>query len=262
MLTNIKSLDKYLEQIGATKENIIALWEQGSFLEGINDEFSDRDFAVVWSKDVTSADKRLKAAEDLGFDIHEIKDVPAISQSFDLWSNGEFLFNIGHGTKEKEVKWYEKLNSEKYSSDIEDVLMSISAVESAKIYFQKDNWVDNLIAKFDLSKYKAGLINYYKQKSSTDLAILEKSTKRRDFLEFIKYLHKVLRSLQIIYLLEHNLPIISTKHFEERFGRVENGEITKLIRKASSQVNMNEIYEDTLQTAYELEVKKSEKFRA
>ena len=44
MLINIKSLDKYLELIGASKENVVAIWEQGSYPEGLHDEFSDRDF--------------------------------------------------------------------------------------------------------------------------------------------------------------------------------------------------------------------------
>ena len=48
MFTNIESIDRYLELIGGNKDNIVAIWEQGSFLEGLNDEFSDRDFAVIW----------------------------------------------------------------------------------------------------------------------------------------------------------------------------------------------------------------------
>ena len=82
MFTNIKSIDKYLELTGGNCDNIVAIWEQGSFLEGLNDEFSDRDLAVIWNGTIPSAEERLKFAQKLGFDIHEIKDVASIGQSF------------------------------------------------------------------------------------------------------------------------------------------------------------------------------------
>ena len=81
MFTKIKSLDQYLELIGANKENVVAIWEQGSFLEGLHDKFSDRDFAIIWEENIPAADKRLKVAQKLKLDIHEIKDVASIGQS-------------------------------------------------------------------------------------------------------------------------------------------------------------------------------------
>ena len=101
MFTNIKSIDEYLKLIGGNKDNIVAIWEQGSFLEGLNDEFSDRDFAVIWEDSIPLATQRLEIATKLEFDIHEIKDVVSIGQSFDMFSDEKFLFNIGHGTKDK-----------------------------------------------------------------------------------------------------------------------------------------------------------------
>ena len=263
MFTKIKSLDKYLELIGATKENIDAIWEQGSFLEGLHDEFSDRDFAVIWEDDIPSADKRLKVAQKLKFDIHEIKDVTSIGQSFDMFSDGESLFNIGHGTKVKETKWYEAICGEKLPSDLEAVLMSMTALEKGRVYYQKDAWVDRLLEKIKLTtKIKDKIINYYSNKVSIDLKLLQKSSSRNDLLQFIKYLHKILRNLQLIYLLKNDKPIISEKFFDERFTRMENGEITKLIKRISSQIDMNTIYADALTVASGFEIEQSEKFKA
>ena len=151
MLIGIKSLDKYLELVGGNKENIVAVWEQGSYLEGLQDEFSDRDFAIIWDKTVPLAVKRLKAAQKLNFDVHEIKDVTSIGQSFDMFSDGTHLFNISHGTKEKEPKWYEALYGKKLPSDLEEILMSIYALKRGKVYYQKNSWVDRLIKKVDLT---------------------------------------------------------------------------------------------------------------
>ena len=123
MLTNIKSIDKYLELIGANENSVVAIWEQGSFLDGLHDEFSDRDFSIIWEDVIPSADKRLKVAQEFNFEIHEIKDIASIGQSFDMFSDGEFLYNIGHGTREKEQKWYETLFGKKLPSDLEEILM-------------------------------------------------------------------------------------------------------------------------------------------
>jgi len=262
-LTNIKFLDKYLEQIGASEESVVAIWEQGSFLEGLNDEFSDRDFAVIWDEDIPQANGRSKIAQGLGFDIHEIKDVDAIGQSFDMFSDGEFLFNIGHGTREKEPKWYEAIHREKLPSDLEEILMSISALDGAKVYYQKDGWVDKLKEKIKLtSEIRAKIIEHYSKKISQDLKLLEKSSARKDLLEFLKYFGRTSRFLQLIYLLKKKKPVVSQKHFEQRFAKIENGEIAKLIRGIASQIGMNDIYIDTLSVASGFGIKQSEKFKA
>jgi len=262
-LTDIKSIDNYIDSIGGSKDNILGIWETGSFKEGISDEFSDRDFLIIWDNSIPNNETRLKAANDLGFSIHEIKDVVSIGQSFDLFSDGEFLFNIGHGTKEKESKWYEVANSDKVPSDIEEILMSISALTSSIVYFQKDRWVDNLKKETQLTdEARQRVISYFKNKTSADLKLLEKSTKRKDFLQFIKYLEKILRSFQIIYLLENNKPIVSPKNFEERFAKIENGEITKLIRQITANTDMDQVFLDTIQAAKSLDIEKSEKMKA
>lgn len=263
MFTNIESLDKYLELIGANKENVVAIWEQGSFLEGLHDEFSDRDFAIIWKENIPPADSRLKVAQKLKFDIHEIKDVASIGQSFDMFSDRKSLFNIGHGTKVKETKWYEAIHGEKLPSDLEAVLMSMSALEKGKVYYQKDKYVDKLLKNIKLTAdNKDKIIRYYSGKVSMDLKLLEKSSSRNDFLQFIKYLHKILRNMQLIYLLRNNQPIVSEKFFDERFAKIENGEITKLIKSISSQIDMNLVYKNALDVASSLEIKQSEKFKA
>ncbi len=262
-LTGIETTDNYISSIGGNKENILGIWETGSFLEGISDEFSDRDFIIIWDNSIPNANLRLKSANDLGFDIHEIKDIANIGQSFDLFSDGKFLFNIGYATKEKKRKWQDAITGEKVPSDIEEILMSISALNSAKIYFQKNNWVDNLKKEVQpTTEMKQRIINHYKSKTGVDLKLLEKSTKRKDIIQFIHYLEKVLRALQIVYLLENNKPIISSKKFEERFAKIENGEITKLIRKITSDINMAGMFEDLVQVAKGLGIEKSEKMKA
>lgn len=263
ILTNIKSLDKYLELIGASEDGVIAVWEQGSYLEGINDEFSDRDYAVIWESDIPFAKERSKVALSLNFYIHEIKDVASISQSFDMFSDGEFLFNIGHGTRDKEPKWYESLFAEKFPSDLEEILMSISALESARVYYQKHSWVDRLKEKVKLNtQIRNKIVEHYSRKANQDLLLLKKSSTRSDLLEFTKYFGKIARFLQLIYLLKNEFPIISQKHFEERFGKLENDEITNLIRNFSSKINMDEVYEETLIVASRFGIKQSETFKA
>lgn len=262
-LTGIETINNYLSSIGGSNENILGIWETGSSLEGISDEFSDRDFIVVWDNLTPNANLRLKSANNLGFDIHEIKDVVSIGQGFDLFSDGKFLFNIGHVAKEKKKKWQDAITVEKIPSDIEEVLMSISALNSAKIYFQKDNWVNNLKKEIQLTKeVRQKIANYYKSKTGADLKLLEKSTRRKDVIQFMHYLEKVLRALQIIYLLENNKPIISSKKFEERFAMIENGEITKLIREVTSGINMHEMFASTIQVSNSLGIEKSKKMKA
>ncbi|EKE04809.1 MAG: hypothetical protein ACD_19C00432G0005 [uncultured bacterium] len=263
MFTNIKAIDEYLELIGGNSDNIVAIWEQGSFLEGLNDEFSDRDFAIIWEDTIPLAEQRLKIAQKLEFDVHEIKDVVSIGQSFDMFSNGENLFNIGHGTKDKEPKWYEALQSEKLPSDLEEILMSISALDGAKIYYQKDNWVDKLKEKIKLTlEIKTKIINHYSKKASVDLKLINKSTSRGDLLQFLKYLEKVIRYLQLIYLIKEEKPVVSPKHFEKRFAKIENGEITKLIKKITSQIDMTEIFKDTSAVASSFGIEESRKYKA
>lgn len=262
-LTSIKLLDQYLEQIGVSEESIVAIWEQGSYLEGLHDEFSDRDFAVIWKDKIPSADERLKIAQELEFDIHEIKDVALIGQSFDMFSDREFLFNIKHGTKENEPKWYESLYGDKFPSDLEEILMSISALENAKIYYQKDSWADKLKEKVKLTpELKTKIVDHYSKKISQDLKTLQKSSLREDLLEFLKYFGRVTRLLQLIYLLKNEQSIVSQKHFEQRFAKIENGEITKLVIKVTSQIDMNDIYTDALGISSIFGVKQSEKFKA
>lgn len=262
-LTNIEPIDKYLQQIGASEENIVALWEQGSYLEGLSDEFSDRDFAVTWENNIPSTKERLKVAQSLNFDIHEIKDVASIDQSFDMFSDEEFLLNIGHSTRKKEQKWYKSLFREKFPSDLEEILMSISALGSAKVYYQKNGWIDKLKEKVRLTaEIRNKIIEHYSNKASQDLRLLQKSSSRGDLLELIKYFGRITRFLQLVYLLKNELPIISQKHFDKRFGRIENGEITKLIKNFSSKVDMDEVYEETLKVASRFGIKQSERFRA
>ncbi len=262
-LTGIDSIDNYINSIDGNRENILGIWETGSFQEGISDEFSDRDFIVIWDNSIPDANIRLKSANDLGFDVHEIKDVASIGQSFDLFSDGEFLFNIGHLPEEKKHKWQEVITSGKTSSDIEQILMFTSALNSAKIYFQKDNWADNLKKELRLTvRVRQRIINHYKCKAGVDLKLLEKSTKRKDVIQFMHYLEKVLRTLQIIYLLENDKPIVSSKKFEERFAKIENGEITKLIREITSGINMFEIFRDTISVAKGSGIEKLERMKA
>lgn len=263
MLANIESINRYLELIGRNKDNIVAIWEQGSFLEGLNDEFSDRDFVVIWEGFIPSMVKRLEIAKNLGFDIHEIKDIISISQGFDMFLDGKFLFNIAHGTRDKEPLWYEALHSEKLPSDLEEILMSISALDTAKIYYQKDNWIDKLKEKIKLTpEIRTKIIDHYSKKASVDLKLLNKSSSRGDLLQFLKYLEKVIRYLQLIYLIKEEKPVVSPKYFEKRFAKIENGEITKLIRKITSQIEMNEICNDTLKVASDFGIQQSEKFKA
>ena len=71
-----------------------------------------------------------------------------------------------------------------------------------------------------------------------------------------------MRPLQIIYLIKNDKPVVSPKFFEERFGKIENGEISKLIREISSQLDMEKIYSETKKLASSFEVKQSEKYTA
>ena len=178
-----------------------------------------------------------------------------------MFSDGKFLFNIRHGTGDKEPKWYETLYGEKLPSDLEEILMSISALDTAKIYYQKDNWVDKLKEKIKLTPViRTKVIDHYTKKASVDLKLLNKSSSRNDLLQFLKYLEKVIRYLQLIYLIKEEKPVVSTKHFEKRFAKIENGNITKLIRKISSKVNMNEVNNDVLKMASSFGIEQSEKF--
>lgn len=95
-----------------------------------------------------------------------------------------------------------------------------------------------------------------------DLKLFQKSSSRNDFLQFIKYLHKILRNLQLIYLLQNNKPIVSEKFFDKRFAKIENGEIAKLTKGVSLQLDMNKIYKDTINAASNFGIKQSEKFKA
>ena len=181
----------------------------------------------------------------------------------DMFSDGELLFNIGHETREKEPKWYAALFGEKLPSDLEGILMSISALDTAKVYYQKDNWVDNLKEKIKLTvEVKNRIIEHYSKKISQDLKLLQKSSARKDLLEFFKYFGRTTRFLQLIYLLKTDLPIVSQKHFEKRFAKIENGEIAKLIRNVSSQIDMNQLYRETSKVASEFGLKQSDKFKA
>jgi hypothetical protein len=232
-------------------------------LEGISDEFSDRDFAIIWGDSVPNANKRLEAAKKLGFDVHEIKDVISTGESFDLFSDGRELFNIGWGTSEKESKWYESLNDESIPPDAEEILMSICALDTAKIYFQKNGWVDELKEKVKITqKARRRIIDKYIVKTGIDLKLLEKSSKRGDLIQFLKYLERILRSFQIIYLLKNNKPVVSSKFFEKRFAKIEDGEITQLIRYIADRFNMSDICVKVLEVARNLNIKMSEKLRA
>ena len=106
------------------------------------------------------------------------------------------------------------------------------------------------------------IIDHYTKKASVDLKLLNKSSSRNDLLQFLKYLEKVIRYLQLIYLIKEEKPVVSTKHFEKRFAKIENGNITKLIRKISSKVNMNEVNNDVLKMASSFGIEQSEKFKA
>ncbi|MBU1256815.1 hypothetical protein KKA49_03965, partial [Patescibacteria group bacterium] len=123
--------------------------------------------------------------------------------------------------------------------------LASSALERGKIYYQKDGWVDKLLGKVKLTaEIKDKIIKHYSDKISRDLKLLQKSSSRNDFLQFIKYLHKVIRNLQIIYLLKNSKPVVSEKFFNKRFAKIENGEITKLISSVSTQIDMNSIYKN------------------
>jgi hypothetical protein len=259
-LTKIDLLDKYLSLIGK-KSDIVAIWEHGSYLEGIADKYSDRDFVVFWEKSIPPADLRLKIARKLNLDIHEIKDVISIGQSFDLFSDGKHLFNVAHCLKE--INWYEKLNNERFSSDVEKILIFVSSLQKAKIYWQKDKWVDKLRDKLKIDKNKKEkLLSYFKDKISVYLVSLEQATYRADLLYFIEHLEKVLRMLQLIYLVDNNLPILSSKHFEKRFARLEKGKITSLVRNIAESIDMEQIFKEIVKVTEEMGTKKSEKMKA
>ncbi len=261
VLIKISSIDRYLNKIGGNF-GIIAIWEHGSFMEGIADEFSDRDLIIIWEKNIPSAEIRLKIAKELSFDVHEIKDVKNIGQSFDLFSDGKFLFNIAHGTVQRE-KYYQSIKKGQSSSNVEGILMSISSLSSAKIHFQKNDYVDKLKSKIKISKeIQNKIINDYKTKMSIDLKLLEKSARRNDLLPFLKYLEKILRAMQIIYLLENDKPVISANLFEKRFAKLENDKITSLIRDMTKDINTEQIFNKILKLSKNMGIKKSEKMRA
>lgn len=263
MFTNIKSLDKYFRLIGVKKENVLAIWEQGSFLEGIQDVFSDRDFVIIWKDSIPNANKRLRVARSMNVIIHEIKDVPLINRSFDLFSDNENLFNLSHCTENEGQRYYNSLFGDIFPSDLEEVLMSVSAFETAKIHYQKESWFDSLKEKVKLnSDARKRIIDHYSKKISQDLKLLKKSKSRGDFLEFIKYFARIARFLQLIYLLKNNLSIVSQKHFKKRFARLENGDITKLVGNFASRVNVDQVYRQTLKVASQFGIKQSEKFKA
>lgn len=260
-LTKIFSLNKYLNNID-NNFGITAVWEHGSFIEGIADKFSDRDFIVIWEKNIPSAEIRLKIAKDLHFDVHEIKDVESIDQSFDLFSDGKFIFNIAHKTTLKNQE-YRKLQQGELNSNIEEALMSFSSLELAKIHFQKNNYVNKLKKEINLLKgVKNKIINDYKIKISVDLKLLEVSSKRNDLLPFLKYLERILRMLQIVYLLENDKPVVSSSLFEKRFAKLENGKITNLIRKITKGIDAKQIFKEIIKISKNMGIKKSKKMRA
>lgn len=260
--TNILSLDKYLTAL-ENKSKIVSVWEQGSYIEGIADNFSDRDIIVLWENGKPNFHDRVAAAEGNKLCIYEIKDVDLTQSGYDMIQSGLFRFNIIHTPIERQMEWFKSIQKPSIPSDIEAILMAIDAFKGSHVFFQRLNTVKHLSSLITLSsKKRDAIIRHFKKKAEVDLYILKKSACRVDLIQFLKYLEKTLRFMQILYCLKHKHRVVSSKFFEQRFAQCEKTQFVELVHTISNKLNMNDIYCFTEVVAASLGIKARETYKA
>lgn len=237
----MKKLDKYFDLI-TKRSKVLGVFHHGSKVEGLDDKYSDSDYVVICEKKWLSVTERLKMLKKLYVKVHDIRDVEVIHAGFDMFETEENLVNVAYMTKDALLN---KIDSVvKYLKWDEEVLMFLRNLSIGKIIFERDNFLTKLKKKY--LKIPDKLFVRIDEKTKREIGWywkkLEISFRRKDNVEFLDTLNKLLRFIQIReYLFKNSYPP-SVKGFGKRGKKYGLTKLVKIEDILIKNIDFEKIY--------------------
>lgn len=196
-MTGLKSFDKFLKKLETGTNKIVGIYEQGSWVEGLADEYSDRDFIVVWEQKPPSADMRMDMAKKLGAYIHEFKDITAVKKGVDAFDMDNILLNVAHINESDFFSFFKEVT--KLGKYYEEQLLRLGGFKHGKIHYDPKSRLAKhqrviVVSPEILTAFK----EWVKHDLEHYLKALDTTSKREGFAYFIYILNKVIKPLRIL----------------------------------------------------------------
>lgn len=196
-MTGLKNFDRFLKKLEVGTNKIVGIYEQGSWVSGLADECSDRDFIVVWEQKPPSAKTREDVAVELGACIHEFKDIPVVKKGVDAFNMDSTLLNVAHVKRLDFFNFFKEAT--KLGKYYEEQLLGLGGFRNGVIHYDPEGRLaeyqkiivvtPKIIAAF--KKVVKRDLEYY-------LKTLDCASKRAGFAYYIYVLNKVIKPLRML----------------------------------------------------------------
>jgi len=252
----INIINSILDKISMDSElSCLGAYEQGSYVLGYADEFSDRDFIVFWEKNLPDINSRIKVLKNEKAIIHEIKNVTKIDTGFDLFKIDNQLVNIAHRIGLEKL---EKIkNIKEYSVES---LRAVYNLQKAQIIFDPTNRIKEIQNQAIIKdKDKRLFIETFSIKISYLLRKLEIAVKRDSKLRFLYIYAEVLDYFSVLSLLKDDLTVVYSKWYEKM---VTDPDLKQIYENISRDINLESWMSEVLNYANHIDIKPSKTLRA
>lgn len=261
-MTGLKSFDRLLKKLETETNKIVGIYEQGSWVEGLADEYSDRDFVVVWEQKPPSANMRMGVAKKLGAYIHEFKDISAVKKGVDAFDMDNVLLNVAHTNGSDYFNFFKEAT--KLGKYYEEQLLRLGGFKHGKIHYDPESRLAKYQKVIVVSpEILAAFKEWVKHDLEHYLKALDRASKREGFAYFIYILNKAIEPLRILGSLSKGYFPPSIKWYETiTQKRKSEDPLIKVLLRMDKGIDKKGLTETILKIAKDYGFKPSNKITA
>ena len=252
----VNMINSILDKISGDSElSCLGAYEQGSYILGYADEFSDRDFIVFWEKNLPRVNSRIKILKNEKAIIHEVKNVAQIDTGFDLFEVDNQLVNIAHKVGLEKLEDIKAIKVYSVES-----LRAVYNLQKAHIIFDPTKKIKNIQNQAIIKdEDKKIFIETFSTKISYLLRELEIAVKRDSKLRFLNIYAEILDYLSILSLLKDDLTVVYTKWYEKT---IADPDLKQIYENISRDINLESWMSKIFHYANQIGIKPSKTLRA
>lgn len=196
-MTGLNNFDRFLKKLEVGPNKIVGIYEQGSWVEGLADEYSDRDFTVIWEQKTPSAERRVGMAIKLGAYAHEFKDIPAVKKGVDAFDMDNTLLNVAHIKGSDFFNFFKGVT--KLGKYYEEQLLRLGGFKYGTIHYDpKGRLTEHQKTIVVTPEIITAFKDFVKHNLEHYLKALDQASKRVGFAYYIYILNKVIEPLRIL----------------------------------------------------------------
>ncbi len=231
-------LEQYLVPLQTDRLKITGVYRQGSDILGYSDEYSDKDYSVVWQGKFPSAQDRQTLAEANKFQVEVCVDQE--HKGTDRFMHQNIEHNIAHQLDFNFFAIYAQVLTEKVN---EPKLYILGGFERGEIIYDPQNKLAEYKQKIKVTdEVKNKFLESRALSTKNNLEALKIAASRGQSVEFVKSLNYLLLTFGIQQYLENGMFPNSPKWLERDAEKYNwDNSLIKAVHKLKKTLNFGEV---------------------